>query len=120
MIENLLHLLVQLLGRLVQVNGNGHIRLTGSVLAHVLRFFVEASIDRVALTPSNETAGSGGFGIHQPLANPRDIFVREVSGPSVLVTLPASIHFQRAADQLTNCRAATTNLFEQSARSCVR
>lgn len=38
------------------MNGHRDIRLTGSVFAHVLRFHIEAGIDRIALVPGNETA----------------------------------------------------------------
>jgi len=86
----------------------------------MLRFFIEAGINRVVLVPRNETAGSGGFGIHQPVADPRYIFFSEVSRPRMLTTLPAVVHFQDVLDQLPQRRTARLNLFEQIACPCGR
>ena len=120
MTEHAPYLFVEFFGRLVQVNRNGDVRLTGSVLPHVLRFLVEAGIDCVVLIPGNETAGSGGFGIHQPVADAGNIFFSEVSRPRVLVAFAGIVHFLRVMDQLPKHRMARPSLFELSTCFCVR
>ena len=48
---------------------NRDIPLAGSIFAHVLRLFIEAGIDRIALVTGNEAARTRRFGIHQPVAD---------------------------------------------------
>lgn len=69
MIEDLPHLFIQFLRRLVQLNRERHVRLARTVFPHVLRLFVEASVNGVVFVPGDETAGTGVFGVHQPVAN---------------------------------------------------
>lgn len=100
MIEDAAHVLIQLPDRLIQSNWKRHIGQAGTVLAHVLRFFVKAGVDRVVLVPGDKTAGAGRFGVHQPVADAREIFFREASRPRVLMAESMSVHFQDLADHL--------------------
>ena len=101
MIEDAAHFLIQLLDRSVESDWNHHVGLARTVLAHVLRLFVEAGVDRVVLVPRDKTAGARRFGVHQPVADARDIVFREVPRPGVLMAEPMSVHFQDLADQLS-------------------
>jgi len=102
MIEDATHFLIQFPDRPLESDWKHHVGLARTVLAHVLRIFVETGVDRIVLVPRDKTAGPGGFGVHQPVADSRDLFFREVPRPGVLMAEPMSVHFQDVADQLSS------------------
>src|SRR5208337_2147338 len=101
-IENLPHFFIELFACLIQVNRERHIRLARTVLAHVLRLFIKAGVDRVVFVPSDETSGPGILSIRKPSVNSGYVLLTDLAGPGVLVPLAMSIHFKQVPDKFAS------------------